>query len=129
MNISGIRTCAEFYDYNTIKNNELRSQQIQGAEARKDQPAMEDQPVPQASGKVEESQKPDYGAQEYAKQYQPDATYDLKGVDSDITNLDVEKAISDMKKDQVLQQYQFFIGEKKVGDSLNQTRINENFSL
>lgn len=129
MNISGIRTCAEFYDYNTIKNNEIRSQQIQGAEARKDQSALEERLKSQESGRVEESKKPDYGAREYAKQYQPDVTYDLKGVDSDITNLDVEKAVSDMKKDQVLQQYQFFIGEKKVGDSLNQTRANENFSL
>lgn len=31
------------------------------------------------------------------------------GQDSDIRSLDVEKAISDMKKDQVLQQYQYFV--------------------
>ena len=29
MNISGIRTGAGFYDYNSIKINEVRSQQIQ----------------------------------------------------------------------------------------------------
>lgn len=32
------------------------------------------------------------------------------GQDSDIHSLDVERAISDMKKDQVLQQYQYFVG-------------------
>lgn len=32
------------------------------------------------------------------------------GRDSDIYGLDVEKAIDDMKKDQVLQQYQYFVG-------------------
>lgn len=32
------------------------------------------------------------------------------GKDSDIRSLDVEKAISDMKKDSVLQQYQYFVG-------------------
>lgn len=32
------------------------------------------------------------------------------GKDSDIEDLDMQKAISDMKKDQVLQQYQYFVG-------------------
>jgi len=32
------------------------------------------------------------------------------GRDSDIRLLDVEKAIDDMKKDQVLQKYQYFVG-------------------
>lgn len=35
------------------------------------------------------------------------------GRDSDIRSLDMEKAISDMKKDQVLQQYQYFVGSVK----------------
>lgn len=36
------------------------------------------------------------------------------GRDSDIRSLDVEKAISDMRKDQILQQYQYFVGSKTV---------------
>ncbi|MGN0432442.1 MAG: hypothetical protein ACI4EQ_08810 [Lachnospiraceae bacterium] len=32
------------------------------------------------------------------------------GQDSNIENLDMQKAISDMKKDQILQQYQYFVG-------------------
>lgn len=39
--------------------------------------------------------------------------FDYIGQDRDIRNLDVEKAISDMKKDQVLQQYQYFVGSVK----------------
>lgn len=35
------------------------------------------------------------------------------GQDSDIRSLDMERAISDMKKDQVLQQYQYFVGSSK----------------
>lgn len=35
------------------------------------------------------------------------------GKDSDIYSLDVEKAIDDMKKDQVLQQYQYFVGSSR----------------
>jgi len=36
------------------------------------------------------------------------------GRDSDIRSLDVEKAISDMRKDQILQQYQYFVGSRTV---------------
>lgn len=36
------------------------------------------------------------------------------GRDSDIHSLDVEKAISDMRKDQLLRQYQYFVGSKTV---------------
>lgn len=35
------------------------------------------------------------------------------GKDSDIHSLDMEQAISDMKKDQVLQQYQYFVGSSR----------------
>ena len=48
---------------------------------------------------------------------------------SDIASLDVEKAVSDMKKDQVLQQYQFFVGERMSQTGLLYIRPNENFSL
>lgn len=36
--------------------------------------------------------------------------YGYIGADSDIASLDMQKAISDMKKDQILQQYQYFVG-------------------
>lgn len=36
--------------------------------------------------------------------------YGYIGMDSNIASLDMEKAISDMKKDQVLHQYQYFVG-------------------
>lgn len=36
------------------------------------------------------------------------------GKDSVIEDLDMQKAISDMKKDQVLQQYQYFVGSSET---------------
>ena len=59
--------------------------------------------------------------------YQPDAVYELKGVDSDIARLDVERAISDMRRDQVLEQYQFFVGTNP--DEAQPVRPDENFIL
>ena len=43
-------------------------------------------------------QKADHGVAEFNARYQPDASYELKGVDSDLSKLDVEKALSDLKK-------------------------------
>ena len=39
--------------------------------------------------------------------------YGYIGSDSDIAGLDMQKAISDMRKDKVLQQYQYFVGESR----------------
>ena len=126
MNISGIRTGAGFYDYNSIKINEVRSQQIQ--EARESEQIPVTGTVEQndsTDAKVEQipaAQKEDYGVADFNAKYQPDASYDLKGVDSDISKLDVEK---------VLQQYQFFVGDDAFTstEKLKQVREEENFWL
>lgn len=39
--------------------------------------------------------------------------FEYLGKDHDINSLDMQKAISDMKKDDVLQQYQYFVGKSK----------------
>ena len=124
MNISGIRIQAGFYDYNTIKNTQIQEERVPDTVDA----VGKDTRVTEIT-ETERDNKPDRGAAEYAKQYQPDAEYDLKGIASDITSLDVEKAISDMKKDQVLEQYQFFVGERMSQTGLLYIRPNEKFSL
>ena len=42
--------------------------------------------------------------------------FEYIGRDSDIRGLDVKKAIDDMKRDQVLQQYQYFVGSSRGQD-------------
>lgn len=39
--------------------------------------------------------------------------YGYIGKDSDIEQLDMQKAISDMRKDSILQQYQYFVGSSQ----------------
>ena len=124
MNISGIRIQAGFYDYNTIKNTQIQEESVPDTVDA----VGKDIRVTEIT-ETERDNKSDHGTAEYAKQYQPDAEYDLKGIASDITSLDVEKAISDMKKDQVLEQYQFFVGERMSQTGLLYIHPNENFSL
>lgn len=42
--------------------------------------------------------------------FNKEETFDYIGNDSSLDNLDMQKAISDMRKDQVLQGYQYFVG-------------------
>lgn len=133
MNISGIRTNAGFYDYNSIKINEVRSQQIQEAKESSQIPVT-NTAEPEDNGdarQIPKVQQEDQGIVDFNARYQSDASYELKGIDSDLSKLDVEKALSDLKKDQVLQQYQFFVGDEPFAstEKLKQVREEENFWL
>jgi len=127
MNISGIRTYAGFYDYNTIKQSEIRSRQIQEAKS-----GMEKEvPFSAEEQKAEEpvlASARDNGAKEFTEKYQPEAVYEMKGEDSDIAKLDVEKAISDMKKDEILMEYQFFVNSATL-EYVATDNIQEQFVL
>lgn len=123
MNISGIRPSEGFYSYNSIKLNELRCRQI-----------MENKQTQQPSELTIDEQsesahsRQTFSALDYAMEYNPDESFSLKGADSDIGLLDVEKAVSDFDKDQMLLQYQYFVGDSKhSGNQL--LREKENFTL
>lgn len=45
-------------------------------------------------------------------------TYDYIGKDASLENLDMMNAISDMQKDKVLQQYQYFVGPQDVANNV-----------
>lgn len=131
MNISGIRPYAGFYDYNSIKAESLRNTQIAEAADTLSLQQVEEPQTTVTAAPVEQN----FGSYDFAQTYRPDATYEHKGRDSDIENLDVQKAVSDLGKDQVLQQYQYFVGSN---DSVTKTasaaaqqnlRSGENFTL
>lgn len=46
--------------------------------------------------------------------FQSNDTYDYIGKDSDLTLLDVDQVISDMKKDSILDQYRYFVGDDEA---------------
>lgn len=129
MNISGIRPTAGFYSYNSIKINELRNQQL--AVTTQEKAVKKESVIEQDEAPVEQT----FSSFDFAQTYKPDATYELKGEDSDVSRLDVEKTLSDLEKDKVLEQYQYFVGDRaqKVATDLNtenkMPRSGENFIL
>lgn len=59
-------------------------------------------------------QKPNAPLEDISITFHKQDDFGYIGRDSDIRSLDVEKAISDMRKDQILQQYQYFVESKTV---------------
>lgn len=132
MNISGIRPAVGFYDYNSIKQAEevgVVSQEI--ASNRATEIPADTATATQNAEDVATRSRQSFGAYDYAGQYEPDTTYELKGADSDIRSLDVAKAVSDMQKDELIHQYQYFVGQD-LGTNTPATpsiRGAEDFSL
>ena len=132
MNISGIRPTIGFYDYNEIKKTEAVAAESVAASQPAGQVAENQPEKSPVQGRTPETEaKQTFGAYDYAAQYNPKATYSLKGAESDIHSLDVEKAVSDMQKDEVIHQYQYFVGQEMSANA-NATvnvRGGEDFSL
>ena len=135
MNISGVRPYAGFYEYNSIRSAELRSSQVMAANEQSAKDAMDGERKNSQITVVTEAAQ-NFTSFDFAQSYDPNASYDLKGTDSDINNLDTMKAISDLDKDLVLRQYQYFVGTKDNGVTQiasepagNVVRGAEDFSL
>lgn len=134
MNISGIRPSQGFYDYNYIKLNELRGQKIAESMQAQAEISVQEPVDREMDSHVREQ---NYTSYNYAKEYRPDETFDMIGVDSDIHSLDVQKAVSDLEKDQIIRQYQYFVNDSGITGLVEKNknpqevirRSGENFML
>lgn len=133
MNISGIRPSSGFYDQNSIRfKQELGLDITEDSKAAEDNGTVAEGYQVQLTDKaVEEARKNQtFGSYDFASQYKPGEAHELKGADSDLKKLDVEKAVSDMKKDTAIHRYQYFVQSKKTeGGNSQQVRGTEDFSL
>lgn len=70
---------------------------------------------------------------DFALRYDPAARYELKGSESDLASLDYVNEVPKAHKDEVLRQYQMFVGSKSneqvQRDAQNSSRMLENFAL
>lgn len=114
MNISGIRPSEGFYSYNSIRVNELRNSQIMSSKQAVDDTASQQSIADDTADHEAARARQSFTSLDYAKTYDSNASYELKGADSDISTLDVAKAVSDLDKDKVLQQYQHLSAVRMV---------------
>ena len=127
MNISGIRPSVGFYNYSidNIKGAENYQAPVNDVEEAEVKPSISQEEIDAAR------QGQTYGSADFAKEYKANESYEMKGASSDLRTLDVEKAINDMQKDQMLSQYQYFVGEatSMQANQAAQVRGVENFDL
>lgn len=80
------------------------------------QKAAEEQVVPQIPREETPAVTPvrhDAAIEDISLTFNKQESFDYVGSESDINDLDMQKAISDMQKDQMFKQYQYFVGSAK----------------
>lgn len=105
----------DYSDYGKIYQN-YRMPEIRQAETEEAQQVQPQEAVEvtqeQAAESTSSVQRHDAALEDVSLSFNKQDDYGYIGKDSDILSLDVEKAVSDMRKDQILQQYQYFVGNK-----------------
>ena len=129
MNVSGIRPYSGFYNVNKISQTNRNAAPVEEAPAISREDGGVSLSVSKQSLEAARNRQT-FGSYDYANQYRPTENFEVKSQNSDLRSLDVEKAISDMRKDQAIQQYQVFVGDDLSGAKAAPTvRGGEDFSL
>lgn len=134
MNISGIGSYSGSYNsikINSLINNRQTAETSSGGQAQTVH--SNDQKLKEQRQQIRANQN--FNSADYAKQYTPGRSYEMKGADSDISSLDENRQVSGSQKSQIMQQYQLFMGETQA-QGPNQSAMNtqavrgvENFAL
>ena len=119
MGINGISDYSSlFINYRVPEIPSVDFEQIKKADTPTDVMSREEPTVSPDIGltiEVKESAKQEsIDIRELSLTFNAGEDFGYIGRDSDIHGLDIQKAISDMKKDQVLQQYQYFVGSSET---------------
>lgn len=111
MRISGIGQYDELYRQRNLP--EIR--QVSVEEVRR----QEERPDQQAAANPEQELQPDHRSrmadlENISLTFHESTSDEYLGRDAGLENLDVMSAISDMQKDKLLQQYQYFVGPQDI---------------
>lgn len=111
MGIGGVNDYgSRLTDYRISAKPAVCAEEIKPQETDRQLPEKDTSTAADTSAKVRRTKKP---LEDISLTFNANEDFEYLGQDSDIRNLDMEKAISDMKKDQILQQYQYFVGSSK----------------
>lgn len=117
MGIGGVSDYSNlFHNYKVPEIPAVDYKRLNQAEEAVSQAALPEQNSRNIDLSIEENQPKRPGpidVKEISLSFNRNEDYGYIGSDSDIESLDMQKAISDMQKDKVLQQYQYFVGESQ----------------
>ena len=128
MLISGIRNYSDIYTQNISDKVNTQEQINKASEANVSaaQPQLENFDI---APKTEE--KPFVNTDDFASRYNANATFELKGRDSDIAALDETPNIANVMKQQIARQYSVFVGGGIAAAASNMAAVRptEDFSI
>lgn len=110
--------------YNPYKMPEIQQVSVEDVKKQDEQLAKQQMQQSVEIPKIDYTQQPENQAPRMANledislTFNTNETYDYIGRDADLQNLDMMSAISDMQKDKVLEQYQYFVGPKEMEDPI-----------
>lgn len=115
MSIRGIGQYGGFYqNYNVpeIPSVSIETSPLESSEIQKSS-LIDASQIGQTTNEtgILESNRQNSSLEDISLLFNKNDNFDYIGKDSEIGNLDVQQAVSDMKKDQVLQEYQYFVGD------------------
>lgn len=103
--------------YKTSEIQSVNPEEIKKQEELQ-QSKLPDKEIPDHSKEApevtEDSRKRTTDLENISLTFHKENSFDYIGSESGLTDLDMQKAISDMQKDQVLQEYQYFVGSAKT---------------
>lgn len=113
MAISGIGGYGGFDNFKIKNIPQVDAQELkrQSEEALKTQPIEVN--VPKETTPVEDNRSKAANLDNISLSFNQGEDYSYIGSESDINNLDMQKAISDMRKDKILEDYQYFVGSSQ----------------
>ncbi|MGN0377333.1 MAG: hypothetical protein ACI4ED_06830 [Suilimivivens sp.] len=109
--LSGFGRIQPYYkasDIPTVTPEEIRKQDAQQADV--DQSAAEVNLTSPDTGVQEDNRSKIADLENISLTFNKEESFDYLGSESGLMNLDVQKAVSDMQKDSILQEYQYFVG-------------------
>lgn len=99
------------YDAYRIPTAETQKSETLGQNiTSKQQAVVPEAPVAKAEEATVPVERKNTALEDVSLTFLKDDTYDMIGSESDLNKLDMQKAISDMQKDKILQDYNYFVG-------------------
>lgn len=96
------------YEIPMVSTEEVKLQDMQREQQKLTVPEENDSQKPQQP--VEDFRTGTADLENISLTFNKEETFDYIGTESGLANLDMQKAISDMRKDEILQGYQYFVG-------------------
>lgn len=126
MAIQGLDQYGGFYNNYRVNNipsvdvDYVKNQDEQVLEADSNLQSYQNNSTPSNTVEIEDHRSRIADLEDVSLTFNKGDTFDYIGSDSEIGNLDVQKAVSDMKKDQILEEYQYFYGSSS-GNHISQS--------